>query len=65
MAIESDNIEVYHLDDILSVFPGDFEEPFMERLGNEVTYGDAVLPLVKGSLIDRLLHDELGVPVGS
>ena len=58
MAIEADTLEVYHLDDILGLFPGEFEAPFMERLGQDVTFGDAQYTLVKGSLIDRMLHDE-------
>lgn len=57
MPIEADNIQVYHLDDILSLFPADFEDRFMDRLGEEVTYGDAAYTLVKGSQVDRVLHD--------
>ena len=57
MPIEADNIQVYHLDDILSVFPAPFEDQFMDRLGEEVTYGDAQYTLVKGSQVDRMLHD--------
>lgn len=52
-------IEVYYLDDILSVFPDGFETDFHENFlqASDISYGDAEYTLVRGAVIDRLLHD--------
>lgn len=54
-----ETLEVYYLDDILSLFPGEFEDDFNENwlTSGDISFGDATYTLVAGHRIDRLLHD--------
>ena len=55
--IPVENFGAYLWDDLLEEFPVAVQERANELLLEAVTFGDAEWTLVKGTRIDRILHD--------
>jgi hypothetical protein len=51
------NIEVYMLHDIVDRLPDDIYNIVDDAIDNKVSFGDAEYTIIKGSFLERIIHD--------
>ncbi len=51
------SIEVYMLHDILDRLPDDIYNIVDDSIDNKVSYGDAEYTIIKGTFLERIIHD--------